>query len=313
MVLCLFPAWCFGSAWCFAKEEIKEQHTEKYHFGSWLTSGMLFFLAGFEIITIVSKLRGWSLNRLTMLGLAYEAGLTAVFLLLLFKKSFRRYFLSGIKGLFGPSNRSVWFAGICCYGLIALLYLVRGFRLETYHTLPEDASMVLGSGFLLSEADLPVLYAFLARMTFLRIEQVMFMVMPYVWLLVFTAAFFHAVAYFTRKKSDFCLLMIVYTLLVLFADTSHMNLPYMIIHAPYEGDAILGGFLAFQIFSVFLSSLYESRRKGRLLAVCELLMAVVTACLLGNLKTGIILAGMEMVLLSACAIVYRYMNRRKES
>lgn len=247
-----FAFWHVVSRFSRVKGEIGKDNTCKCALGY----GWILYLSGFGLLVLLARRKGWSIDRISVGGILLAIMLTAFFLVLLLQKDFRkRLLLEGFlpcKAVFQKKHLPlliVTLLGICS---ISGLYILEGMRLETYHTMPEDVSLILGTRFLIPKSNLAVLYAFLANVGKLRQEQVLFLVIPFAWFVLSAALFFALQTIFFEDTKSRVVCMGVYFLLLLFGDQSHMGLPYMLLHAPYEKGAFIGGVVLLYVALCFM-------------------------------------------------------------
>lgn len=316
IVCCSLLPILWGSMFCFIIEQVKKQSHVKQEVdrrlscAGWSVMGTILYLFGMFWAEFLVKHRGWSLHRLTIISLVYAGVLTGVWLLVCLKKSYHSYVKQALKEVF---DRSGWPVILVCaigYLLIAMVYVIGGFRLEVYHVLPEDASMVYGNGFLIADDYLSGFYAHLAMLWKIRIEHILFGVMPFVWLCVYLTGIVYVASILLDKKSAVAWMTAAFVVLLLFGDTTHMGLAYMILHAPYEGDALLGGIAAIALAGVILQGLKEAGWICRGVLLLQVIMLGLVGFFFMPSVMGIGLMVCEAILLSFVISMMRYRHHK---
>lgn len=325
---------CWGSAWQ-AVWEPRQGDREGCRSGgqSRVLAGWMLFLAGFELLagwlvfdgfemTAVDAIpRVAALDKLTRLTGMWALILTvAAFIILLLPKG-RRHVARSFAALKSGRDLPLLAAFLVSFLAIAGVYLLQGFRLETYQSVPEEVTAILQSGVLHRDVSLtgqsdvqtalqqmyhlPALYAVFADLMGVRGEVVVFGIAPYLALAGVLLALDSCGSVFFERSSHRAVMLCAAAAVILCGSSAYMNVPYAILHAPYEATALVGGMLLPYLFSrMMTAALGDGSGAGRTVrGVFDAALCLAVSLLLAGVSGGLLKALMVVLLFAVCTLL----------
>ena len=306
LLLLLFPLF-----WGSAVQYVWQSHKNQKTYGSCALTGWICFMAGFEFMAVMTAVRGWQLQRLVRLTVLWALVLTGAAVPVCFGRGYRRFVRKRLKQMTAKENRPLALAFSVAFVCIAGVYALQGFHPENYQSVPQEVTTILGVGQLcqvnpltgqaygpvhVTEKlyQLPALYAVFAGLFGMRTEMLLFGIMPYLCLGGMLLAVMEFSAVFFEKTAMRAVMLPAFVAVILCGGSAYMNVPYDILHAPYEGAALLGGLWLPYLFASLLR-IWKERRSVRIVGVCKEMVQIVF-CLTASLLT----AGVAKGLLPAC-------------
>lgn len=321
LLLVLPPYW--GSLGQYVWQHDKQQNS----IGGFTLTGWLIFLAGFELLAVFAAIRGWGLHRLVILTGVLVCTLLLVSLAAgLFIPSYRGFVREKLAQIITSEGLKVISVFVISFVCIAAIYVLRGFRLEIYRSVPEEVTATLADGALyrtnpltglagvsVTMSDrlyqLPTLYAVIAAAFGLRSEVILFRIFPCVWLAVFLLAVLYAAEVFFEKTELRCIMLLAFVPVILCGSGAYMNVPYDILCAPYEAGAVMGAYLLPFLFALLLQSLQaicEGAAKGMIgKGMIAVLLFVPVSLMSAGVARGLLPVCMEVVLFLIAAGIVR--------
>ena len=319
LLLCLLLPFFWGSVWQYIARGGKQGKSE-----SAVLTGWICFLTGFEVLAVLSAVRGWELSRLVRLTALLAGGLTVIAALFCLRRGYRSFVADRCRQM-TAGQQLLMAAFAAAFLCIAGVYVLGGFRQEVYQSLPEEVTAILGAGRLcqvnpltgqsygplpLSEKlyQLPALYAVLAGGLGLRTEELLFEILPYICLVGMLLAALEVSAVFFEKSGRRAIMLLAFAAVILCGSGAYMNVPYEILYAPYEGTALLGGLLLLHLF-VLLHRTWESRRACRWMGALQIVLCLAASLLTAGAARGLLPACMEVVIFVCGGVIVTGMQR----
>lgn len=309
--ICLLLLLLFPLFWGSALQYVWQFHKKQKTYGSCALTGWLCFLTGFELLAVMTAVRGWQLQRLVRLTVLWALILTGAVVTLCFGRGYQSFVRGRLKQMTAKENRPLALAFLVAFVCIAGVYVLQGFHPENYQSVPQEVTTILGVGRLcqvnpltgqaygavhVTEKlyQLPALYAVFAGLFGMRTEMLLFGLMPYLCLAGMLLAVMEFSNLFFEKTAMRAVMLPAFAAVILCGGSAYMNVPYDILHAPYEGAALLGGLWLPYLFAILLR-IWKERRSVRIGGACKGMVQIVS-CLAVSLLT----AGVAKGLLPAC-------------
>lgn len=325
---------CWGSAWQAVWEPRQGGGEGSRSSGqSRVLAGWILFLAGFELLAgwlvfdsfklsaVYVFTRAVALDKLTRLTEAWALILTvAACIILLFPKG-RRYVRRSLAAVKSGRDLPLLAAFLVSFLAIAGVYLLQGFRLDAYQSVPEEVTAILQSGLLhrggslTGQPDvqtvlqqmyhLPALYAVFADLMGVRGEVVVFGIAPYLALAGVLLALDSCGRVFFERSSYRAVMLCAAAVVILCGSSAYMNVPYAILHAPYGAAALVGGMLLPYLFSrMMAAALGDGSGAGRAVrGVFDAALCLAVSLLLAGVSGGLLKALMVLLLLLVCILL----------
>lgn len=298
---------------------IRQRKNNKLIQQNMYVTGVLVYGALFSMLAFVGVYKQVPFERFARIAFVCNVCLAAVVIIsLLLIKDYRCFCRKGLKNLKAQIDRT-WCLFAAAYLLIALVYVIRPFPLETGFDTPERVVTILQTGLLsgtnhltgeitgqiisLKECtrNLPLFYACLCRWFAVSPAKLLFSVIPFTnLLLIFLAAASLAKCFFAGMKRMRAEYLILFSLLTLCGNEAYMNTSYGILHFPYEGQTLFSS----MILPLAFAACWEK------VDVCLLLLLMINALFLAGPENGLLILLIEMGLLLFVTLVLRIWKRR---
>lgn len=315
---------CWGSAWQAVWEPRQGGGEDRRSGGqSRVLAGWMLFLAGFELLAGWLVFDGFempALDKLTRLTGMWALILTVAAFIILLSPKGRHHVARTLAALKSGRDLPLLAAFLVSFLAIAGVYLLQGFRLDVYQSVPEEVTAILQSGLLHKSApltgqsgvqaalqqlyNLPALYAVFADLMDVRGEVVVFGIAPYLVLAGVLLALDNCGRVFFERSSHRAVMLCAAAAVILCGSSAYMNVPYAILRAPYEAVALVGGMLLPYLFSLMMAVLLDGSGAGKAVrGAFAAALCLAVSLLLAGVSGGLLKALMVILLLAVCTLL----------
>lgn len=298
--------------------------------------GVLVYGALFAMLAFLGVYKNISFLWFSRIALFCSLGLAgAVAVCMGVWKGYREYVFEGF-GIFRriTGQRFRWKPGrpeltvMAAYVLVALVYVLRPFPLETGFDTPERVVTLLQTGMLsgtnpltgevtgaaggipsLKECleNLPLFYACLCRWFSVSPTKLLFGVIPFVNLfLIFQVMDSFACCFWDRRTEQQPVFLLFFALLTLCGNKAYMNTSYGILHFPYEGMTLFSG----AILPLGFVACFRGVTCLRDVDGGVLLLLMVNSVFLAGFEKGFWIFLIEVIVLLVSRLIFNLWRRR---